>query len=99
MAALVRRFSAVSLGSVVLLALTGWVNAWVLVGSFSNVFGQTYGRWLGGKIILFFSRSGKLAAGRALKAAGHDSSLAAPSSKTADWWIDKSGFDRISQHE
>jgi putative copper resistance protein D len=52
-AALVSRFSALSLGSVALLALTGWVNAWVLVGSFSNLIGQTYGRWLLAKIILF----------------------------------------------
>jgi copper resistance protein D len=52
-ATVVRRFSAMSLGSVALLALTGWVNAWFLVGSFSNLFGQTYGRWLLAKIILF----------------------------------------------
>jgi putative copper resistance protein D len=51
--ALVRRFSAMSLGSVALLALTGWVNAWFLVGSFSNLIEQTYGRWLLAKIILF----------------------------------------------
>jgi copper resistance protein D len=52
-AALVRRFSAMSLGSVALLALTGWVNAWFLVGSFSNLVEQTYGRWLLVKIALF----------------------------------------------
>jgi putative copper resistance protein D len=52
-AALVRRFSAISLGSVALLALTGWVNAWFLAGSFSNLLEQTYGRWLLVKIILF----------------------------------------------
>jgi putative copper resistance protein D len=52
-AALVRRFSAISLASVALLALTGWVNAWFLVGSFSNLIEQTYGRWLLAKIILF----------------------------------------------
>ncbi len=50
---LVRRFSAVSLSSVALLALTGWVNAWFLVGSFSNLVEQPYGRWLLVKIILF----------------------------------------------
>jgi putative copper resistance protein D len=52
-AALVRRFSALSLGSVVLLAATGFINGWFLVGSFSNLFGQTYGRILLIKIVLF----------------------------------------------
>jgi putative copper resistance protein D len=52
-AALVRRFSALSLGSVALLATTGLVNSWFLVGSFSNLIEQTYGRWLLAKIILF----------------------------------------------
>ena len=52
-AALVRRFSAMSLAAVALLALTGWVNAWFLVGSFSNLVGQTYGRVLLLKISLF----------------------------------------------
>ena len=52
-AALVRRFSAMSLGSVALLAITGFINSWFLVGSFSNLLGQTYGRWLLVKIILF----------------------------------------------
>jgi copper resistance protein D len=52
-ATLVRRFSAVNLGSVALLSLTGWVNARFLVGSFSNLFEQPYGRWLLVKIILF----------------------------------------------
>jgi len=50
---LVRRFSAMSLGSVALLTLTGWVNAWFLAGSFSNLFEQTYGRVLLLKIALF----------------------------------------------
>jgi putative copper resistance protein D len=36
-----------------LLAATGFVNSWFLVGSFSNLFEQTYGRWLLAKIILF----------------------------------------------
>jgi copper resistance protein D len=53
MAALIRRFSAVSLGSVILLVLTGWVNSWYLVGSFSNLVQQPYGRWLLLKIALF----------------------------------------------
>ncbi|MGH7977409.1 MAG: CopD family protein [Limisphaerales bacterium] len=52
-APLVLRFSAISLASVALLAATGLVNSWFLVGSFSNLVGQTYGRWLLVKIILF----------------------------------------------
>ena len=52
-AALVRRFSALSLGSVALLAATGFINSWFLVGSFSNLLEQPYGRWLLAKIILF----------------------------------------------
>ena len=53
-AALVRRFSAISLGCVALLAATGFVNSWYLVGSFSNLVSQPYGRWLSAKIILYF---------------------------------------------
>jgi putative copper resistance protein D len=52
-ATLVRRFSALSLGSVALLAATGFINSWFLVGSFSNLIEQSYGRWLLAKIILF----------------------------------------------
>jgi len=52
-AALVRRFSALSLGSVALLAATGFINGWFLAGSFFNLFGQTYGRILMIKIVLF----------------------------------------------
>jgi putative copper resistance protein D len=52
-AALVRRFSALSLGSVALLTLTGLVNAWYLVGSFANLVEQPYGRWLMLKLALF----------------------------------------------
>ena len=53
LAALVRRFSAMSLGCVALLAATGFVNSWFLVGSFSNLINQPYGRWLLAKITLF----------------------------------------------
>jgi putative copper resistance protein D len=53
MAQLVRRFSAMSLAAVSLLAVTGFVNSWFLVGSFSNLVGQPYGRWLLVKIIFF----------------------------------------------
>jgi putative copper resistance protein D len=53
LALLVRRFSAASLVVVALLAVTGWVNSWYLVGSFANLFQQSYGRWLLAKIILF----------------------------------------------
>ena len=52
-AGLVRRFSAMSLGCVALLAATGFVNSWFLVGSFSNLVNLPYGRWLLAKIILF----------------------------------------------
>jgi putative copper resistance protein D len=53
LAGLVRRFSALSLGGVALLTITGFVNGWFLVGSFSNLFQQTYGRFLLLKILLF----------------------------------------------
>jgi copper resistance protein D len=52
-AALVRRFSVISLSAVSLLVITGMVNSWFLVGSFSNLFGQPYGHWLLAKIIMF----------------------------------------------
>ncbi|MGO8767035.1 MAG: CopD family protein [Limisphaerales bacterium] len=51
--ALVRRFSALSLAAVSLLAVTGLVNACFLVGSFSNLINQSYGRCLLLKILLF----------------------------------------------
>ena len=51
-AALVRRFSAVSLGTVAILSATGWVNAWFLLGAPSNLVSQDYGRWLLAKIVL-----------------------------------------------
>jgi len=53
MTALVRAFSALSLGCVAMLAATGMVNAWFLVGSVSNLLHQPYGQWLVLKIILF----------------------------------------------
>jgi copper resistance protein D len=53
MALVVSRFSAVSLATVLLLVLTGTVNAWFLVGSFSNLVEEPYGRWVLAKIILF----------------------------------------------
>ena len=52
-ATLTGRFSALSLISVALLTVTGFINSWFLVGSFSNLLEQTYGRWLLAKIILF----------------------------------------------
>ena len=52
-AALAHRFSTLSLVSVALLVATGFINSWFLVGSFSNLLEQTYGRWLLAKIILF----------------------------------------------
>ncbi|MGH7940810.1 MAG: CopD family protein [Limisphaerales bacterium] len=50
---MVSRFSAISLATVTLLALTGVANSWYLVGSFSNLVGKPYGQWLLAKIILF----------------------------------------------
>lgn len=52
---LVRRFSAVSMAAVALLSFTGWINARYLVGSWSNLFQQPYGRWLCAKILLFLA--------------------------------------------
>jgi putative copper resistance protein D len=52
-ATLVRRFSSISLAAVSLLAVTGFINSWFLVGSFSNLVGQPYGHWLLIKIVLF----------------------------------------------
>ncbi len=52
-ARLVRRFSAISLGSVAVLTLTGLVNSWFLVGSVTNLVSQPYGRWLLLKLLLF----------------------------------------------
>jgi len=52
-AALVSRFSAISLAAVAALTATGLVNAWYLVGTWANLFGQPYGWWLLAKITLF----------------------------------------------
>lgn len=51
--ALVNRFSSISLATVLLLGLTGAVNAWYLVGSFSNFVEHPYGCWLLAKLTLF----------------------------------------------
>lgn len=51
--ALVSRFSDISLITVLALAITGTANAIYLVGAFSNLIGQPYGRWLLAKIIFF----------------------------------------------
>ena len=53
MADLVNRFSAISLVAVSLLVVTGLINSWFLVGSFTNLFSQPYGHWLLAKIIFF----------------------------------------------
>jgi putative copper resistance protein D len=53
MAQLVRRFSATSLAAVSMLAVTGYVNSWFLVGTVSNLVGQPYGLWLLAKIMFF----------------------------------------------
>jgi copper resistance protein D len=53
MSDLVSRFSAVSLLTVLLLAVAGRMNAMYLVGGFSNLVGEPYGRWLLAKIVFF----------------------------------------------
>jgi len=50
---LVNRFSMCSLVAVALLSVSGLVNSWFLVGSFSNLFSQPYSRWLLAKIVVF----------------------------------------------
>jgi putative copper resistance protein D len=52
-AALVRRFSAISLIAVGVLAGSGFVNSWFLVGSWENLLERPYGQWLLIKIGLF----------------------------------------------
>lgn len=52
-AALTRRFSAASLVSVALLALSGTINSWSLVGLIHNLWKSDYGRLLSLKIFLF----------------------------------------------
>ncbi len=52
-AAITRRFSAASLVSVALLALSGTINSWSLVGPVVNLWKSDYGRLLSLKIILF----------------------------------------------
>mgnify|MGYP001818531240 FL=1 len=46
------QFSPWALGSVVALALTGSLNAWRQLGSFSNITDSAYGRWLVVKLLL-----------------------------------------------
>jgi len=50
----VRRFSAMSLATVAVLAASGMVNAWFLVGSFHALVESDYGRLLVAKLALFF---------------------------------------------
>lgn len=52
-ATLTRRFSAVSFASVLLLATSGLVNSWILLGSIANLFHTAYGKMLLLKIALF----------------------------------------------
>ncbi len=57
-AALIHRFSAISLAAVVALAITGWVNSWYLVGSLAKLVEQPYGRLLLLKIAIFCLAAG-----------------------------------------
>ena len=50
----VRRFSALSLGSVALLAATGLLNAWFMLGSPAALLRESYGRLLLIKVAAFF---------------------------------------------
>jgi len=52
-AAVVRRFSAMSLISVTALSVTGFVNSWVLVGSVGALFHTRYGQTLAVKLGIF----------------------------------------------
>jgi putative copper export protein len=54
-AALTFRFSAMSLISVALLSITGFINGLYMVGGLSNLFGTNYGRVLMFKFILFLA--------------------------------------------
>jgi putative copper export protein/mono/diheme cytochrome c family protein/peroxiredoxin len=47
-----RRFSLLGLGAVMILVVTGFVNAWNLVGAVPPLLGTTYGQLLIGKLIL-----------------------------------------------
>ena len=49
----IRRFSAMSLASVGLLALTGTINSWYMLGSIHGLFSTTYGRVLMVKVAVF----------------------------------------------
>jgi putative copper resistance protein D len=51
----IQRFSALSFGTVFLLAATGLINAFFLVGSFSALITTPYGRILDLKLLLFFA--------------------------------------------
>ncbi|HEX4123305.1 MAG TPA: CopD family protein [Tepidisphaeraceae bacterium] len=52
-AAIIRRFSATALASVILLTLTGTLNAWCLVGSFPGLWNTRYGQTLLLKLAVF----------------------------------------------
>jgi len=54
----VRRFSVISLVTVALLAVTGWINAWHLVGGFHALETTLYGRLLVVKLVLFAAMVG-----------------------------------------
>jgi putative copper export protein len=51
--AVVHRFSAISMGAVVVLAVSGLLNSLFMLKRFSDFFSTTYGQILAGKIILF----------------------------------------------
>ena len=52
-ARLVARFSALSLGSVIVLTITGLINGWILIGPPANLWASPYGRFLVLKVLAF----------------------------------------------
>ena len=64
--AVVYRFSAISLGTVVVLAVSGLLNSLFMLKRFSDFYGTTYGQILTGKIILFLFMIGLGAQNRRL---------------------------------
>src|SRR5207302_451421 len=50
---LVGRFSALSLCCVIVLAVTGLINGWILIGAPANLWRSSYGRFLVLKVVAF----------------------------------------------
>ena len=48
----VQRFSQISLGAVLLLVMTGFINGWLMIGSWDALFTSVYGRLLLAKVVV-----------------------------------------------